>query len=205
MGSWPCSGRRLPMRIMRSGPAMQPWPCKRRSGHMPTRSARPTRSRSRSGWGSIQGSGGPGDRQRFAYGLLGHRADHASGGPYGAAGHAWEYPPDDGDLRLAEELVQVKPLGPTPVRGLRQPWRSLSWWGRVPADPPPGLRRADARAWGAKRRSRRCARRTRWPCRPRAARGRHGGTRGGGRAAFLRVPLRPLDPGWLLLESHGLL
>ena len=31
-------------------------------------------------------------------------------------------------LRLAEEVVQVKPLGPMPVKGLRHLWRSLSWW-----------------------------------------------------------------------------
>ena len=35
-------------------------------------------------------------------------------------------------LRLAEEVVQVKPLGPTPVRGCDSLWRSLSWWVRGP-------------------------------------------------------------------------
>ena len=108
-------------------------------------------------------------------------------------------------LRLAEELVQVKPLGPTPVRGLRQPLEVFELVGPGPRGPAsrPSPRGRSRAAWGAKRRSRRCARRTRWPVQATGSSWPSWGNPGWGRAAFLRVPLRPLDPGWLLLESHA--
>ena len=74
-------------------------------------------------------SGGPGHRQRFAYGLLGGRADHAPGRPYGADGHAGEHPAHDETLRLVEGLVQVNALGPCRSRGCATLSRSSSWSG----------------------------------------------------------------------------
>ena len=45
----------------------------------------------------LRRSGGAGDRQRPAHGLLGRGPDDASGGAHGAAGHAGQYPADGRD------------------------------------------------------------------------------------------------------------
>ena len=39
-----------------------------------------------------------------------------------------------GDAALGEGYVQVKPLGPVPVKGLRRRWRCMRCWARAGAD-----------------------------------------------------------------------
>ena len=60
-------------------------------------------------------------RQRPAHGLHGDRPDDPSGRPDGADGGAGQHSPHAGDAELAEGFVEVKPLGPVPVKGLAEP------------------------------------------------------------------------------------
>ena len=109
-------------------------------------------------------------------------------------------------LRLAEEVVQVKPLGPTPIRGLRQPLEVFELVGA-------GSPRTRLQAFAARTLTRFVGRQAEvggaapgaraGRCGPRSARGRHGGTRGGEDPPFVRVPLRPVDPGLAPARKPG--
>src|SRR5262245_46006545 len=61
------------------------------------------------------------DRQRSAYGSYGDRPDHASRGPDGTAGAARHGPATAQTMRLVEGYVDVRSLGPVPVKGLTDP------------------------------------------------------------------------------------
>jgi len=106
-------------------------------------------------------------------------------------------------LRLAEGWVQVRALGPVPVRGLAEPVevfevKRAGWCGLACKPPPRAASRgssAATRRWGP-------------PCRagagagwPRADRGGRGRARRRQVAAVPRVPPVTSTHGWLTLES----
>ena len=99
-------------------------------------------------------------------------------------------------LRLAEGIVQVKPLGPMPVRGLRQPLEVFELVGA-------GSQRTRLQAFaartltrfvGRKRRSRLCDRRARWPVQATGSSWPSWGNPGWGRPAFFTSSSAPRGP-----------